>query len=522
MDSQPVNLWRSSPAWRWLFAAALLCTAVALLGTPWRAKRGQQAALISQFDANKVSKPNKAPLPPTASNRAPVPVGGSSQLPGASATSATAPVSAGNQTNIPPFRSGVVWSNAAGSVSGSGLIAAYCCAGPSSTVRANRGVNTGRHYWELTLSVRPGEQNPDTWTTAGVSTEEKTSQLIDAVRASRGATADSRTASFSAIGWNQQKSYRNGDVLMFALDAERGLVHYGVNGQWRNGQPGESGGEPVGRPGATFIPYVNISASTSKTTPEGDRWIANFGGSAFRFPIPTGFDAYGTSAPVQASTTGLARTGGSPVSQSPVGKFFDDEIVVGGQRIPLPPGKWRGLAFFRGQQNKAEGDSVLLGKFEKGAVSGIIGINAYTIGAGTSTSGFPAFAGCDRNDYLHVHRQSNEAFGAQRCWWVNHGTQVWDQPLFRAAKPIVEEHGAVAPALMVNVAFRRATINGFATAFYYFNPEEGGIASQTTNWSQSEWHMTRISTDPSRVKYVKDLIDWGNSWAPVFYTMSSR
>lgn len=521
MGPQPARLWQRSPAWRWLFAAALLCTAVALLGTPWRAKRGQQTALLSHFDANKVIKPNNASSPPSVSRPSfPVPIDGSNQLAVASVALDTAPTGTLSRSTIPPVRSGVVWSNAAGSVSGAGLIAAYCCAGASSTVRANRSVNTGRHYWELTLSVRPGANNPDTWTTAGVSTEENTSRSINSINASASGTANSPNASFSAIGRNEQKIYRNGDVLMFALDAERRLVHYGVNGKWRNGLPGESGGESVGRPGANFTPFVNISASSSTSTPEGDRWIANFGSSAYRFPIPVGFGAYGTNVPVQVATTSSAGAGGIAVSQSPVGKVFDDEIVVGGQRIPLLPGRWRGLTFFRGQPNKADGDSVVLGKFEKGVVTGIVGINAYTNGAGTS--GFPAFAGCDRTDYLYVHRQSNDAFGAQRCWWINHSSQVWTQPLFSAAKPIVEEQGAVAPALLVNVAFRRASADGFATAFYYFNPEDKGITSQSTEWSQSEWHKTRISTDSSRVKYIKDLIDWGNSWEPLFYTMGSR
>jgi hypothetical protein len=521
MDPRQASLWQRSPAWRWLLAAALLCTAFAFLGAPWRANRLQPASLLSQFDAGKVRKPATATPRVRASSQPNGVADGTSQLPGASIDAPAAPAQATSQIASPPARSSVVWSNATGSISGAGLIAAYCCAGASATIRANRSASSGRHYWELTLSVRPGAQNPDTWTTAGVTTEVDTARPVVAFRDSPIGPASSGAASFEAIGWNENKAYGNGDVLMFALDAERGLVYYGVNGQWRNGQPGESGGSLVGKPGASFTPYANVSASSTKASPEGDRWIANFGGSDFRYPIPQGFGGYGAVPFVQAPNGNSTRSTGNPTSQSVVGKFFDDEIVIGGQRIPLPPGKWRGLAHFRGRPNSADGDAIVLGRFENRILSGAIGINAYTLGVGCG--GFPAFAGCERSDYLHIVQQGNQAFGTQRCWWINHAAEVWNQPLLRAAKAVIEEQGSAAPGLFLNVGFRRASADGYATVFYYFNPEQAaGITSKSTNWRDSEWHKTRISTDPKRVEYVNDLIKWGNSWAPVFFAMSSH
>lgn len=210
---------------------------------------------------------------------------------------------------------------------------------------------------------------------------------------------------------------------------------------------------------------------------------------------------------------------GQPALESPVNKIFDNEISVSGQRIPLPTGKWRGLAFFRAKANTAQGDSVLLGRIENGVATGIIAINASTVAGGKT--GFPAFSGCNRTDYLHLTRQDNEAFGSQHCWWINHGASVWDQPLFRAGKTVLEEQGASAPTTLVNVAFRRASANGFATAFYYFNPEEAGISSQPLSWAESEWHRSRLSLDPRRVDYVKKLLTWGDAWASLFYAANS-
>ena len=401
------------------------------------------------------------------------------------------------------------WSNVGGSISGGGLIAAYCCAGAFSSVRADRAVSSGQHYWELTLSVRPGEQHPDTWTTAGVTTDNKTSPPI-MPRSGQSATA------ITALD-RRKDGYRSGDTFMFALDADRGMVFYGLNGQWLNGQPGFSGGTAVGAPGAQFTPFVNISASSSKSGPEGDRWIANFGGSRYKYPIPAGYAAYGTSVSNRVAQAASAQLTGTPdTSSSPVGKIVEDLTTIAGQQVPLPAGKWLGLAYFKGAPNTTSGDSAVFGKVEKGRIVEMVAINAFK--HANQKNGFPSFRACDRTDYVHINRDRNDAFGPQRCWWVNHATQIWDsQPIFQAAKGVIEQRNLVAPAVLMNVGYRRANENGFVTAFYYFSPEEAGIQTPATTWSNSEWHKDRIANDPKRTEYIKELLAWGKSWAHIFF-----
>ena len=427
-------------------------------------------------------------------------------------------------TTSPPGRSNVIWSNASGAVSGGGLIAAYCCAGASSTVTANKPVNSGRHYWELMLSVRPGEQHPDTWTNAGVTTTTDSSALLSLTIHPTPSSNGAAPSTIGVVSWGQQRNYRNGDVFMFALDADQGLLYYGVNGQWQNGTPGEVGGQIFGSRGSNFTPFVTVSASSNKGAPEGDRWIANFGGSIYKYPIPATFGAYATNVtvqPVSSRVSYLENAGGTKDTQrSPINRIFEDEFTVNGQPIPLPPGKWVGLAYFRGQANSTQGDSVVLGKIDKNRLSGLVAVNAYS--STDQKKGFPSFKACDRTDYLHISRQFNEASGAQRCWWINHATQIWEQAIFRAAKTVLDERGTALPAVLVNVGFRRASLSGFSTAFYYHNPEEAGISSQDTPWNMSEWQKTHITTDPKRIEYVRDLRAWGESWAPVFYAIGSK
>jgi len=192
--------------------------------------------------------------------------------------------------------SNVVWSNSTSKlmggtgVSGGGLIANYCCVGASSTVWASKGVSHGKHYWELMLSTRPGEQHADTWTASGVSDIKEST----AGEAQVFAPVMTNTAGALAVPVGRDKNIINGDTLMFALDADRRIAYWGVNGQWRNGEPGNYGGTDLElAQGAVFKAFATLSASSSKNTPEGDRWIANFGSKPFRYPLPSGFDSYG-------------------------------------------------------------------------------------------------------------------------------------------------------------------------------------------------------------------------------------
>ena len=72
-------------------------------------------------------------------------------------------------------------------------------------------------------------------------------------------------------------------------------------------------------------------------------------------------------------------------------------------------------------------------------------------------------------------------------------------------------------ATLVNVGFRRATAQGFATAFYYFDPEIEQIASTGSSWRDNEWHRSRIQQDPARQRFVQGLERWGEGWAPLFF-----
>lgn len=507
------SLWSRAPAWRWLLSLALLGTVLLVLARPWRSDGSATIDPLAHYDTRTGpvgTRTANAPSPPPVVAR-------TAQDPEFPLAPAGA-ISASGST-VPPVQSGVVWAPGSGTITGAGLTAAYCCAGASSTVYASKAVNRGRHYWELTLSVGPGSTRPDTWTTAGVAPA-RASGGAPGVPRPRPASPMGDDVGVAVIRWGEWQRYRDGDVFMFALDADAGRIAYGVNGQWMNGSPADGTGDTIGGAGASVVPFATLSASSQRTA--GDRWHANFGRRPFRYAIPAGYSAYGTVPTLSAHAAGPGSTSiAGDAGGSPLGKTFQNEIVVGDQAIPLPEGRWTGLAFFRGRKDAGMGDSVVLGRVDDGRLVQMAAINAFRH-AGTTRGGFPKFDACERTGSLHVDSNVNEAFGAQRCWWINHAVGVWrEQPIFVAARSALDSSGTLAPEVMLNVGVRRADERGYVTVFYYFDPSLAGIDTAPTRWEDSAWERTRVTADPRRVEYVNELKAWGRSWASVVYAYRS-
>ena len=82
-------------------------------------------------------------------------------------------------------------------------------------------------------------------------------------------------------------AFTTGDVVMVAVDLTNGLIYFGVNGTWVSGQSpvAGTGGYSI-TAGAAYFPAVQTDTPT-------DKFTLNTGGSAFAYPMPTGFTAWG-------------------------------------------------------------------------------------------------------------------------------------------------------------------------------------------------------------------------------------
>jgi len=86
-------------------------------------------------------------------------------------------------------------------------------------------------------------------------------------------------------------TYGTGDVLGMALDMDTNQVWFSLNGTWQ-GDPAAGTGSPVtGLSAGPWFPGISMNNTSSVTL--------NAGASAFVYPIPSGFTAYGGSAPVE-------------------------------------------------------------------------------------------------------------------------------------------------------------------------------------------------------------------------------
>lgn len=539
----PASLWRESAAWRWVVTGTASAAALALIGQTWTgpsmplppARFAPEGGATGSTSGAAPQAPTRAVVPSPAD-----PVPDTSTLTGSGMRNVASGSTIGESTlprrpsqPLPlaaPSYSGVVWqssnSRLNGSVTGGGLIASYCCAGAMSVVTTDRGITRGRHYWELHLSVPPGGTRASTWTGAGVRFTKSGEASRDF--AVRGFGRDNDGALFVEVG--RSATIIAGDTIMMALDADRGLAYWGVNGQWMNGEPGGRGGAPLAQDGAgDWRPIVTISAPNDKSQPEGDRWIANFGASRFRYPLPEGYSAFGgpeaaaagvrRETPTQTASPSIAAAPqlAMPPKDSLMGRTVQGSVAVSGQVIPLAEGEWTVLAHFRGAAGSLRGDAVVLGRLQQSKLLGLVAINAFRDGAGAG-QGFPTLPACSRTDLLDRDVIRNDAQGEQRCWWINHALSIWDeQAIFRAARGDLEQRGVATPTVLLNVGFRRANADGFATTHYYFDPASAQLHGGAVSWSASEWHKDRMASDPRRAEYVSGLRQWALGWAPIYF-----
>lgn len=534
--------WRDTPAFRWLIVIAALSAGLGLVGMPWQdASQLAPAPGPASFERDGVGGPQAAaPAAPAAPADArgptaappPPPATGTDSLPAMPATPALpapahAAAAARPPANSKQSYSAVSWMAAPMVpivISGSGLIAGAGGTGGTHTAVASRGVAEGRHYLELTLSIPPGEGGPSTWGGVGV-------VPMSSLQHGRVFMPMITNGLAVSVGKRGGRPFRDGDTVMLAIDLNEKLAFWGVNGEWMNGAPGAQGGQALpGGASEQWTAFANMTASDrNRPQPEGgERWVANFGASAFKFALPAGFDSYGSVAaagqrgsPAAATPSALPspRTAAAPAPPAPgtlMGKRFQDIVKVQDQTIPLPAGSWTVLAHFRDPgSGRARGDAVVLGRLEDNKLRGMIAINALQASGGASATPFEA---CNRQDYVFRQVDAYDAQGEQRCWWINHAVSVWqNQGVFQAAQGELTRLGVSAPQVLLNVAIRRADATGFATTYYYFDPAADGIASAAGSWAESEWHRSRIDNDSARRAYVQKLQRWGEGWAQVYF-----
>lgn len=146
-------------------------------------------------------------------------------------------------------------------------------------VRATIGKDSGKWYWEITITNDDEEQ-------AGIGVSNAWPELDwglgDSNFPSLGFFADGTIDTSNEQDDASACRYAEGNVVGVALDASLARVYFSLNGAWLAGSdPGSgTGGRQTGLAGVEIYPAVS---------PNGSVLTANFGQSVFKYPPPAGY-----------------------------------------------------------------------------------------------------------------------------------------------------------------------------------------------------------------------------------------
>jgi hypothetical protein len=201
-----------------------------------------------------------------------------------------------------------------------------------------------------------------------------------------------------------------------------------------------------------------------------------------------------------------------------MGKTLTGQVPVQGRSVPLGPGEWIVVAHFPAPDDGGV-ESIYLAQLNKDLLSKAVLIQASRLG-GESAQGYRRSTQCVRTVLLFAKTVSNEDFGAQDCWTINHNmptrTERETPSIIRAALGELETRGVKYPPVMLSAFFRLADKQSFQNTIYLFNPESDGIKSSPTPiWEESDWHRNYIRQYPEKVTYVEKLRGWAEAWHPL-------
>lgn len=523
-------LWKRAALWRLSAYGGVFCTALLVLfSLPATRRTIQHAETTAHYTVPPVKAPEARSLGPDR-EQATVPVPKSNGPLTQIAADAHSPAN----PSEPQTASVIFRSSLGGTIKGDGLTATYCCAGAMSTFRASQSYAAGKYYYEVRLQTAVGAAYPGTWTNAGIV------QVGAEVTPAR----ERVSMQVQAIGWGQQKSFKDGDLIGFAVDLDKGQFYFHVNGDWVSGPPERGSGLRLDV-GKEYVPFVTVASPSLGASGESDSWVANFGRSQFMFSLPEGYVRYdhvhSERDPPQKMFAGGAGSSlkqtseqvivpvmpnASLVSPSPagmsvagrmVGRTYSGTVPFKGRQMPLPSGEWVVSAYTMAGVGGDGADAIFLAHIVGQQLAGAV-VFIGTESTRKVGTGYRQYGHCLRKNLVHIETRSNEEFGFQECWSINHNdVKAWHQsaehPLLRAAIGDLAIRHVQLPHTLVSAHFRLADKNGYLNAIYYFNPEEEGISTPpVASWRESDWFVGYINRYPEKVAYVQQLKVWGSGW----------
>lgn len=486
--SHDTHLWAGSAEWRWLLGITLLATGIVLLVGPWNKPSTPPPSLATYI----------SPAQPVAQKSRVLTLSGTSP--------------------VPQVRGAVVGNSAAGprDITFDVPVAIPSISFPSGTELHLIGV----------YESAPARQSEQAWWTKCLSFKDNQQAMAECHQKYAGQHPKTITVTVSRVGVPMVLALMAYEAVTWKLVIVPGaivkkIILSGYRGPDITGIPENipvdvhsyesSPCQICSRQPDHFVAYKKNSAEYIDATNRLRNLTGLAAATSFQGAYQSDRFAIGSYTAPLPDPALIASTQGA--NDPYIGQFFVNRIKLLDSVVPLPEGRWRGLAYARNASNRGRDEMVVIGLIDSSQLVELLAIRAQSVG---DTRGFARHLSCDRNDVHAIQTIINESFGQQFCYWVNHVSQPWTQPILSLALSRLASLGVAAPDTLINAAFHKADISISVTAYYFKNPEAKGITSIPTTWAASPWHPQNINQFPEKLAFVQDRIQWAKSWFPIF------
>lgn len=215
----------------------------------------------------------------------------------------------------------------------------------------------------------------------------------------------------------------------------------------------------------------------------------------------------------------MNQPGQNPLPRNPnLGRTYSGIYELLGRRVPLPAGEFEVMGYIPGRSGAQNNVDVSLGLIENNRLSAIVTILATPLNSQLNT-GLRADPTCDRDNLLYREFNTNQDFGTQDCWLVDH---IWPNNLSAGSGSMavlvttgMEPRGIPMPPVLIRSDFYFGDTRGIMRVLYYWNPEVRGISSSSSiGWEDSDWHFNYIKRDLRKVAFVDEVVRWGQQMYP--------
>lgn len=212
-----------------------------------------------------------------------------------------------------------------------------------------------------------------------------------------------------------------------------------------------------------------------------------------------------------ASATGSAQA--MPSADVYTGRDFSNHVELANKTILLPDGAWKAIAYSEAPTSRGTEYLLTLTQVSSLGLPELLVIRLQTA---RDNRGFAQYQACNQPADYDKHVSNNEALGPQLCYWSNHLTTPWQQPIFQLAASHLQANGATPPATALALGFHKADgTTSMTTQYYTFSAEHSEPAS-TRPWGINPWNPGNANADPEKAVFLKQRLAWAADWYQLF------